>query len=255
MKRVLSSMSIFVALIVMVGCGETREISEKFEISEDSLYVQCTELKGLGNLHIGKTVLKDLFTDKGVTICKESLKSNFHGGYWGVDVGNYDLGRHLDKSEQIKQVQVGRYAYPYKVGEIEFETMELAFLNDTLVGISIGGDFYKIREHMIEKFGNGKGYYSFFCKSRGKNGESNFFMEKHEHEHRIWANKNVKLEKRYDWDSKVVRNKDVYSKKGDDYCLITSQTRYDEFLQILKQNKLDYKNQKNIKIKESYNML
>ena len=69
-------------------------------------------------------------------------------------------------------------------------------------------------------------------------------MEKRERRLRIWENESIKFEKKYEWDSKVVNNEDVYSIQGDDYCLITSKNRYNEFLRILEECKQDFKNQK-----------
>ena len=254
----ISVISLVFAFFFLVGCEvpEIRTISETYDTSEDSLYVQCADLKGLGNLHIGKTVYKDLFKDDFITKVKYNgyLDSDFHLGFWGVR-SDFDLVRHIENDKRIKQIEVGDLTNPYTIGELEFDEMELAFLNDTLVAISIGGDYYKIEKHLVKKYGEGKGYYEFYCKSKGQNGDKNFYMEKRERRLRIWENEIIKFEKKYEWDSKVVNNEDVYSIQGDDYCLITSKNRYNEFLRILEECKQDFKNQKETAKQKSYEML
>lgn len=248
---------ILLSACLVICCGEAPEViteNEKYETSDDSLYVQCAELKGLGNLHIDKTVFKHLLKDKSITTYKECIKSDFSGGFWGVRY-NYDLSRHLESNKNIKQVQVGSYAFPYTIGELEFDEMELAFLNDTLVAISIGGDYYKIEDALVKKYGVGKGHFEFYCKSKGQNGDKNFYIEKRVHRQRVWENESVKFERKYDWDSKVKNNEHVYSIEGDDYCLITSKKNYNRFLQILEDSKKEYKNIKDNAKQQAYDML
>lgn len=255
MKR-LSFLLLLSTLILFVNCeGEAPEIiSEKYETSTDSLYIKCSDLKGLGSLHIGNTLYKHLRRDTCITIDKLlHLKSDFYGGYWGVN--NFDIEKYIHKNKKIKQVRVSNLAHPYIIGNLEFDEMDLAFLNDTLVAISIGSDFYKIEDFFVDKYGVGQGFHEFYCKSKGEWGDKNYFIEKKEHKHRVWANEKVKLEKKYDMKSKVVNNEVVYSFKGDDYCLITSQTRYDEFLRILKESKSEYWKLQSAQTKKSYEML
>ena len=243
-------------VLFLSGCGPVPEIiSETYEISNDSLYIKCADLQGFGNFIIDKSTMRDVMKDDGVDwFYREYGGNDFHSGFWGI-TEDYDLTDYIEKNNIIKQLQIGTLSRPYKIGELKFDEMDLAFLNDTLVAISIGGDFYKIADHYIEKYGSGQGYHHWYCKSRGQNGDRNFFMEKREHNLRVWANEKVKLEYKYDWESKVANNEIVYSIQGDDYCILTSQKRYDKFLSILENTKNEYKEQKEIKMKSSLERL
>lgn len=252
---------------LLISCGakpEIENVSEIYETSDDSLYIKCADLKGLGDLHIGKTLYKHLKKDKGITKYKDFIESDFTGGFWGIQSGkdmfggvyfDFDLIRYIEKDKRIKQVEIGDLGHPYQIGELKFDDIVLAFLNDTLVAISVGDDYYKIEQHFIDKYGIGQGYHNFYCKSRGEWGDNNYYIEKKEHTLRMWANENVKLERKYDMESKVVNGETVFSFHGDDYCLITSQTRYNTFLQILEDCKKKYKEEKAKKTKESYKKL
>lgn len=241
--------------ICCISCQEPAEVkNEKYEISTDSLYVACADLSGLGNLKIDETTWNQVLKDSYVTMPKYSLESNFYSGFWGVE--NFEIERYIKNDvKRIKQLRIGNGVYPYKVGEIHFDEIDLAFLDGILVAISIGSDYYKVDEHYIKKYGEGQGYYNWYCKQKGENGGKNFSLEKHEHTQRIWANEKVKLERKYDWDSQIVNNKTIYSNKGDDYCIFTSQSRYEEFVKILTAAKTDYYSIKEQKMKDSYKNL
>ena len=241
-----------VALLFMGCAGQPVIVSEKYETPTDSLYIKCADLKGLGNLHIGKTLFKDLSKDECIT--QYSLKSSFIGGFWG-EIYKDELRKYYEANKKIKQVRIGEHYHPYKVGALEFTGLDAAFLNDTLVAISLGGNFHLIESLLEDKYGCGQGSYEYYWKSKGENGKSNFFREHHEHKLRIWANENVKLEKKYDYDLLVKRNKDIYNISGDEYCLITSQTRYDDFLQVIEDCKKEYDSHNEALRKESYEKL
>ena len=114
---------LFIFLVIaLASCNSVGNaptvIDEKFDPTLDSLYIQCKDLKGLGKLHIGKSTLRQVSKDKGISPYL-SLEWNvsFVNGYWGESaLSDMELGRYLNKNaKKIKQFDIGKY----KVGELE----------------------------------------------------------------------------------------------------------------------------------------
>ena len=255
MKRFLSSFALYILLLSACNTNKPETKNEVFDISTDSLYLRCAELKGLGNLHIGETILKNLKNDKGLTTDFQYIKSDFYLGNWGVR--DFSLNDYIkDNFKSIKQIEIGSVSHPYRIGEFEFKDTQLAFLNDTLVAISLGSrDYYTIKKAVIQKYGDGQGYYRWYLLTNGKYGEDGLSLEKKEEEVRVWENEKVKFDRYYYWSSKLVNNKEVFPSVSEEHCLIFSKQRYSAFEQILSDAKDSYRNDLAKRNEESVNLL
>ena len=149
-------------------------INETYNPTDEELYAACAELQGVGQFIIGRTTFKQVLADndfKKTVIYSFDKKSNLFNGHWGSkfwkakDVA-YELpGGDKEKwiirkaGNTIKQLP-SSVITGFSIGELEFDTFDMAFLNDTLVAIY----FYpedkvedKVISHYKEKYGNGRG--------------------------------------------------------------------------------------------------
>ena len=244
------------SLLLLCSCMGTKyEVEERNDVfapTQDSLFTQCSKLKGLGTLEIDKTTYRQLKKDTGLSVYTSSylLGSDFYFGEWGCK--NSEMSRFLEQSKSIKQVRIP----DYKIGDIELKgDIFLAFLDDILVAISLEDNFYKIREGVISKYGNGKGHDKWYLKSHGVNGDRDFYLEKLEDEVRVWENENVKFEYVDYWESKIQNNVTAKPTKQYGHCIISSKKRYDTFIKLLEEEKQNYKEDKEKKKQSSYDML
>ena len=246
-------MPFILASFFLVSCGSsysTESKNEVWEIDIDSLYIKCSSLKGLGNLIIDETTFNQLKKDKYLT--DKYIDSDFYFGFWGVH--DHELSAYIcENFKEIKQVILGSRAYV--IGELKFKDIQCAFLNDTLVAISLNEDYYQIKDALIERYGNGKGQYSWYIKSKGKNGDNDFYLEKKEFEERIWENELVKFERYLNWNSLIVNNQEAKRPIDERHCYIISKKRFDIFLSVLNEAKESFRLEKENKIQQSYNAL
>ena len=242
-------------VIALASCNSVGNaptvIDEKFDPTLDSLYIQCKDLKGIGKLRIGKVTYRQVKKDKGITLSPILFDTytNFYNGYWGesssMEVANYIE----DNATKIKQFHVGKY----KVGELTIDDVDLAFYRDTLVAISFDCS-YKLLEHYKSKYGNGKGSNYRYTYSRGEYGEKGYVFECKEKEDRMWANERVTMKYEHYWDQRTAtgERQRVY---GSTSCVISSNDRYDDFLNELDKHKKVYKELKEAKTQASYDSL
>ena len=247
---------LFLMLVIAVACcnnvgNAPTIVDEKFDPPLDSLYIQCKDLKGLGELRIGKSTLRQVSKDKGISpYLSLEWDVTFVNGYWGESaLSDMELGRYLNKNaKKIKQFDIGKY----KVGELEISDVCLAFYRDTLVAISFDCSD-KLLEHYKSKYGNGKGSNYRYAYSRGEYGEKGYVFECKEDEDRMWANERVTMKYEHYWNQRTTATeRDFYGKTT---CVISSNDRYDDFLSELDKYKKAYKEQKEAKTKASYDSL
>ena len=242
-------------VIALASCNNVGNaptiVDEKFDPPLDSLYIQCKDLKGLGELRIGKSTLRQVSKDKGISpYLSLEWDVTFVNGYWGESaLSDMELGRYLNKNaKKIKQFDIGKY----KVGELEISDVCLAFYRDTLVAISFDCSD-KLLEHYKSKYGNGKGSNYRYVYSRGEYGEKGYVFECKEDEDRMWANERVTMKYEHYWNQRTTATeRDFYGKTT---CVISSNDRYDDFLSELDKYKKAYKEQKEAKTKASYDSL
>ena len=139
-------------IIALASCNSVGNaptvIDEKFDPTLDSLYILCKDLKGIGELRIGKVTYRQVKKDKGITLSPILFDTytNFYNGYWG-ESSSMELANHIeDNATKIKQFHVGKY----KVGELTIDDVDLAFYRDTLVAISFDCSD-KLLEHYKSK--------------------------------------------------------------------------------------------------------
>lgn len=212
----------------------------RFEPTDEELYAACADLNGLGQYLIGKSTLKSLKADKEFRANNNSynMDGTFYNGHWGHEfwekkphsVGIYDdyeESEYLEKKlkGKIRQIHGG---YSYKIGGLEFDKFDMAFLNDTLVAIWFypnDKDEKAVIDHFKEKYGNGRGK-----EYESKTSYSDTYTNRVDIEH-VWENEKVLLKYTKDEYFTMKNGKSSgYFKKS---MFIYSKNRYQAFEDIL----------------------
>ena len=240
------------ACVNFVSCDNITNqptiVNETYDTPIDSLRIRCKNLKGLGNLDIGKTTLQQVRRDKSITMPSILLKPTFSGGFWCVD--DDKLSSYLNtKAKIIKQFEIGDCFYKYKIGDVEIEDVCLAFYRDTLVAISFDCSS-TILNHYISKYGKGIGKHYEFTKIKGEYGQKNYIFEHTHKEEHTWMNEKVTMEYKYNWSQN--QRQVLYNNKT---CVISSNDKYEVFLTTLKEYKNKYAEEQELKRQESLNSL
>ena len=198
------------AFFILQACNDETSkpetINDVFEPTDEDLYAACADLQGIGQFVIGKTTFKQVLNDKDFkNVTTEFLrKSNLYNGHWGFDfwhsmyensaksTGKASWMENASKGK-VKQLHTGITSK--KIAGLEFDTFDMAFLNDTLVAIW----FYPKREiandvigHYKEKYGDGRGHYKYHF-SRFKKGDE-YYGTKDLDERRSWENEEIALD-------------------------------------------------------------
>ena len=237
--------------------------------SDQGVDIHCKDLKGLGQLHIGETTLKQCKNDfqknyydtgwykKGSANINESINLYKLHDYNNIVDKFYDtpgcysfdkFEKYLEKNaSNIKQIEIKNY----KIGEIYIGEVNCIFYNDTLVAILYDCSA-AIKYHYISKYGSGKGfekgfsipYIQFdFQKDKREFEISEFIKIKHNTKHtetRLWSNDNISLEfKSY------FHETDTYKSTSDRYgidgrAVIISNSNYNDFLKELDKYMIQY---------------
>lgn len=235
--------------IIVIACGPQPTISEtdeKYEPTDEELFAACAELKGVGQYIIGKSTFQSVQKDKEFRQnCSGPFDrdNNLYNGHWGNDFWRRkggDISETFDERKFIEKDVKGKVKQLYgglsfKVGELEFDKFDMAFLNDTLVAIWFFPDsdaLSDITDHYIEKYGNGRGkLYDYHYSLKHSDGQFTF-KSTHDELH-VWENENVALEyKNYDNFYKEPDSRG--SSYFDRHMIIYSKSRYPVFEQILK---------------------
>ena len=169
----------------MVSCmNDTPKVSERnttFSPTNEELYSQCSELKGLGRFIIGETTYSEI--SKFLR-----LHSSFTKGRWSTYEEVASFINH--KYRKIKQITIQSDAIP----TLDFKhPISLAFYNDTLVAIDINENYPKIEVLLKQKYGDGKGYIKWTYKIKGERGIKDYYYEQTKDEYRTWENESISL--------------------------------------------------------------
>ena len=245
MKRIV--LFIFVYLVI-ASCGSQpgnnpTTINETYDPSDEELFVACSDLRGVGQYVIGKSTFSSVIKDKEYRSQKsyDYNRSNLYNGHWGNSFWRNPFGK-VDEMEQARYIEKeskGRVkqlenTFGFKVGELEFDHFDMAFLNDTLVAIW----YYPKAEtmvvnHYLEKYGNGKGKkYHHETRTKGLNGEV-YGTTKHDEVH-VWENETVALEYIKTEDFRHLPNQKTHY-DGKKTMLLYSKSRYPVYEQLLKE--------------------
>lgn len=246
----------FIALLLTISScigGQNSKEHEDFAPTNEELYEACKDLKGIGSFEIGKTTYGKALKSKEIkSLAYFWDKNNFYNGHWGKSfwyespessINDMEKARWLEKKAIIRQISPASSGDPIKVGELEFSTFDMAFLNDILVAIW----FYPSdRDHKSEtlvyktykeKYGNGRGSYDWtYYRSPGKTNIS--FSEKR-NEHRCWENGKVvlKYDDVLDCQFSGGKYQNLYSKKS---YIIYDKAKYPAFEETLMRLSKEY---------------
>ena len=174
-----------ISCCVFLSCiNDTPKVSERnttFSPTNEELYSQCSELKGLGRFIIGETTYSEI--SKFLR-----LHSSFTNGRWSTYEEIASFINH--KYRKIKQITIQSDAIP----TLDFKhPISLAFYNDTLVAIDINENYHKIEMLLKQKYGDGKGYIKWTYKIKGKRGINDYYYEQTKDEYRTWENESISL--------------------------------------------------------------
>lgn len=215
-------------------------VEETYSTPIDSVYTQCQDLKGLGVFEIDKTTWREVMSNKQMKIDKAFRKTDWDSGYWKC--ADFLSGKWFEQhTGRIKQFINNDYGFTmqgYTIGDIKFQELDFAFLDDVLVAIYF--EFpselnEKCLNHYIEKFGKGNGSY-YLSPVVNLNGT------KFEKKHIEWANERVQMEYDLDIYYRMVEgtiNRDSFH--HNEGYLVYSTERYDEYEGLLKELKEQYK--------------
>lgn len=219
-------------------------IDESYNPTDEELFAACADLQGVGQFIIGKTTFKKALNDKDFKNSSNSFdrESNLYNGHWGYDfwkTKNDDISSSFEKEKWITKEAKGRIKQlkpqfsGIKIGDLEFDKFDMAFLNDTLVAIffypedKIEND---IIDHYKEKYGDGKGHYKYYYSSV-QTGDD-ITVTKTTDEKRTWANEKIAL----DYVNKEYFHMEPGSKSTGNFehtLLIYSKNRYPVFEELL----------------------
>ena len=224
----------FILLLVVASCninqyqklpdGTIRRpeiVNEYFSVPADSMIIKCQDLHGFGPFSIGKTTfseaskLRDIFP-------YERNKNSFYSSYepWGT--GEYDIAKKLEKDQSIKRLES---TISFKIGELKFNKITLAFYNNILVAIAFEPEYEdQILDHYINKFGNGDGHRiikNYFYKDYKKDKYYNNI------EH-TWYNNNVK----FTYKGYFQSGPNIRSIFEDEFLMTDNTGNFDKFLEV-----------------------
>lgn len=196
---------VLVALSCDVQVDKPEIVNESFEPTDEELFTACADLRGVGQFVIGKTTYKNVINDKDYKNSSGvfNKQSNFYNGHWGLDfwrTTNDDTSGAFKKKDWMEKEAKGhiKQLTPFsgiKIGDLDFDKFDMAFLNDTLVAIY----FYPednmesdIINHYKEKYGDGRGHFKSYY-SRVQVGDD-ITATTSTDEKRTWANQQVALD-------------------------------------------------------------
>lgn len=265
-----------IALVTLVSCVSTPKqptvISEKYAPSEDSLYTACHDLAGLGSYRIGESTFKQVRADKdyrkNLTYKELERDNNLYNGYWGnsfrleTDVlqsaDGIEKRSWMEKQAKGTVRQIVNQGLKYSIGSIEFSTVSMAFLNDTLVAIHFVPESKyseQVFDHFVEKYGNGKGQYDFYRLDNEPCEDRNLLtVDEKTSDHRVWENERVILQYDYTRNFSMGPNKKTHYDSSLNY-LAYSKKRYPVFVEQLKRLSLEYENKIKVEKDNSLNAL
>ena len=224
---------ITVTIALFASCADNQVTDEKFEPTDEELFEQCKELKGIGQFVIGQTTFKEALKDKDLNSLEfwdTNNRSNLYNGHWGTSFWHYlgeDSNKYHDKikwmekqcSGSIKQLNLwGSGGYKgLVIGGVKFKDFDMAFLDDVLIAIWFFPEesLYPVLNAYKEKYGNGRGsYYWYRYRSPGNNPSSIREILK---DHRVWENERIALKYDAEMHSFITRSNHDYA---DDRTLI-----------------------------------
>lgn len=244
--------SIFNALFLFIGVAlsisscqgsvsKTADITDEvYAIPHDSLYVICKDLSGLNDFRIGMTLKQVKATDLYRSQVRYSLPTEitFYSGRWKYrEYTSFKKADWITKNckGEIKQM-VPQVIGKFKIGELEFRDMNLAFLHDTLVAIYFYPENKEtyILNHYKEKYGNGNGsYYHYRLDNEPCEDRDLLRVDEKETEKHKWENEHVALDY-YKTSSFYMAPNEKIRSYDEHYYLVYDKKRYPVFEDLWK---------------------
>lgn len=253
----------FVIVLIFTSCtggisNKPTIVDETFNPNQDSLFIQCADLKGLDEFIIGKTTFKQAVNSKYYRDLYDWQKhSSLYNGYWGVakNASNHDKSEWLEKNaKSIKQFP--NSGYDFKIGDLKFSAFDLAFYDDILVAIYFKIDDSKVHRHYIEKYGNGRGSNYYYDWSNGPCSNPEKLRYKTiAKEDRVWENNDVQLIYHLYYNSEKASNSSDITYIRDSYYLLSSKRLYQKFIDELSRWDTEYEVQRAQKESQILNQL
>lgn len=241
-------------LLSMLSCTtsvDQKEVDEKFEPNQEELYMQCSELKGIDDFIIGKTTFKQALNAPIYAAEIGLLRNNFFNGYWGVGKkgGNHDDARWLEEQAKIKQL-TPMLLGDKKIGHVLFSNFDLAFYNDTLAAIYFITDDNKLKQHYIEKYGEGRGSHYWYYYNNHKDANK-FRVKEIAKEERVWENEWIMLEFHQDYFFENIPTPTA-NYLNSSWYLMSSKKLYPKFIDELNNQILNYEHEKTENERKDY---
>ena len=237
--------SLFMLFVLFVFACNSQPITidESYNPSQEELFKACIDLKGIGQYVIGKSTFSSVTKDKEFRSQNpyDYNKSNLYNGHWGNSFWRNPFGK-VDEIEQARYIEKetkGRVKqldnmFGFKVGELEFEHFDMAFLNDTLIAIwYFPKDETTVVGHYLNKYGNGRGKkYHYETRTKGLDGKV-YGTIRHDEVH-LWENETIALEYTKTEDYRHLPNQKIHY-DGKNTMLLFSKSRYPVYEQLLKE--------------------
>lgn len=259
----------FFLAFIAVACGSQPSnaptiINEKYEPTDEELFAACAELRGIGQYIIGKSTFPTVIKDKeyrAQTSYSVGRENNLYNGHWGNGFWRNPFGKvdELEQARYIEKETKGKIKQlhnmlSFKVGELEFEPFDLAFLNDTLVAVWFyPKDEKAIVGHYLEKYGNGRGK-KYHYESKTENLKGEFSLTEKTDEVHIWENESIALEYVNYVDFRSAPNEKTHL-DSKHTMLIFSKSRYPVFEELLKEKAKDFEELKKRETEGTLNSL
>ena len=241
--RVFLFSTVSLLALTSFGCKENpkkliehEKVDSTFVVPKEEMLAKCADLKGLGPFVIGKTTLKEVNNSK----IFDSMfnETDFSGGKWRAYEENAEKAL-----ENHKRIKMFHNAWHFKIGEVEFDDISMAFVDNVLVAIYFDPHSENtLLSSYISKYGSGEGQKhidSYLYKDPSYN-------DTHHNEERTWYNDRVTLRYTTFFTTKPLR--------ADTEFIIHDNTgKYQYFIDEIESANEIAKKERETKTKQSYN--
>lgn len=263
MKR--HAVLLIVCISFICGCNSyqpTQVETKTYDTPLDSMYAQCSDLKGIGMFEIGMP-WSAVINSKTLKISSWDKNAHWYNGHWGVkdfEMQKWLISKHPEIKQYNVEVTSDVFSKKYALGDIEFNALDLAFYKDKLVAayfvFGYNTNKQEILNNYIKRYGEGIGeYYS----SRWSNGllGDDYACDITVRDNRQWKNEKVTLQ--FTHDERHLSYPKKENKRGaywdDEYYIVFNEDGLKTFEELFKKAKEEYKNKKDDEHSNALNSL
>lgn len=254
------------SITCFVGCTFTNNVpkveTRTYDTPLDSLYQRCSDLKGIGMFEMGMS-WKSVVNSKALRISSWDKKPNWYNGHWGVsdfEMQTWLISKHPEIKQFCVEVRSDVLSKKYTLGDIEFWELDLAFLNDKLVAayyeFKLDANKTEIKNHYIQKYGEGIGNYYSSVWNNGLSGD-NYACDYTTKDIHQWKNERVTLKFTYDY--RLLAYPKRENKRGlywdNEYYIVYDEVGLAAFEEAWNKAKDEYKGEKSEEHANSLNSL